>query len=150
MIYFRDIGHAMTDIEISELIYIAILSRNNAYAPYSNYTVGAALRLSDGTIVTGSNIENASYGATICAERTAIFKAVSEGRHDFCAIAIAGSPQNEPVSQYAFPCGICRQVMREFTTPDSFEIYVAGPDGAYKAMTLEELLPYGFGPENLD
>ena len=134
---------------ISELISLADDMRNKSYAPYSGYTVGAALLCDDGSIITGCNMENAAFGPGICAERCAIYKAVSEGHKDFCAIAIAGSPAGEPVSQYATPCGVCRQVMREFADPKELTVICAGPEGAYKVYTLEELLPDSFGPDNV-
>lgn len=137
-------------IDKEKLLNLANKARENSYVPYSGYAVGAALLLDDGTIVTGSNIENAAYGPTICAERCAIVKAVSEGKREFVAIAVAGSPVNEEISQYAYPCGVCRQVMREFVNPDSFIVLVAGPMGAYVEKTLSELLPESFGPENLN
>lgn len=131
-----------------ELIQKAIAMRSFSYAPYSHYLVGAALLGEDGEIYGGCNIENASYGATNCAERTAFFKAVSEGAKDFKAIAIVGgtdSAEDENVfSDYAYPCGICRQVMQEFCK-DEFVIIVAKSQNDYKKYTLKELLPYGFG-----
>jgi len=132
-----------------ELIKLAVKARENSYTPYSGYAVGAALLCKDGTVFTGCNMENASYGPTLCAERCAIYKAVSEGYRDFVAIAIAGSPAGEKISQYAYPCGVCRQVMREFCEPSGFEIYVVGPGDEYVCRTLEELLPDSFGPDNL-
>ena len=108
-----------------------------AYARYSNFRVGAALECSDGTVFTGCNIENASYTPTICAERTAIFKAVSEGYRDFKRIAIAGRSED-----YCVPCGVCRQVMKEFA-PD-LEVICLNGKGEAKHFTLKELLPYGF------
>ncbi|MBR6238791.1 MAG: cytidine deaminase [Lachnospiraceae bacterium] len=125
-----------------ELISKAIEARKTAYAPYSEFTVGAALLCSDGTVYTGCNIENASYGATICAERTAFFKAVSEGAGDFEAIAIVGAPQGkEP--DFCPPCGMCRQVMTEFCNPESFRIILSNgkEDRIY---TLKEMMPYSF------
>ena len=135
-----------------KLIREALLAREYSYAPYSHYLVGAALLTGEDIIVTGSNIENASYGATNCAERTAFFKAVSEGIHSFSMIAIAGGPENEPkdhLSGFAFPCGICRQVMREFCDPDTFRVIVARSVEDYQVYTLSDLLPESFGPENL-
>ena len=130
-----------------ELIREAIKARENAYAPYSFYEVGAALMTKSGTIYTGCNIENASYGATNCAERTAFFKAISEGETDFAAIAIVGGKLGE--ISFAYPCGICRQIMMEFCNPKEFIILVAKSEEEYKKFTLEELLPFGFGVENL-
>lgn len=131
-----------------ELIRIAIESRNKSYSPYSNFQVGAALLTSDEEVYTGCNIENASYTPTICAERTAIFKAISEGKHDYKKIAIVGSPKGEIV-QYAFPCGVCRQVMMEFTDPETFEVIVAVSEKDFKKYKLSDLLPEGFGPKDL-
>lgn len=138
------------EIDFLKLLKMADEARDNSYVPYSGYAVGAALLLEDGEIITGCNIENAAYGPTICAERCAIFKAVSEGKRSFKAIAVAGSPKGQPISQYAYPCGVCRQVMREFTDPDLFIVYIAGPDGNFVSKTLSELLPESFGPENLN
>ena len=134
---------------IRKLISLADEARNRSYAPYSNYAVGAALLCEDGRIVTGCNMENAAFGPGICAERCAIYKAVSEGYRSFKAIAVAGSPVGEALSQYASPCGVCRQVMREFADPKNFDIIIAGPDGEYRINTLDELLPDSFGPDNL-
>lgn len=131
-----------------QLIRAALDARKLAYAPYSNYTVGAALLTAEGDIFQGGNIENASYGATNCAERTAIFKAVSEGRRDFSAIAIAGGMENAEPADYAYPCGICRQVMQEFAGED-FRVFVAKSITDYKEYRLRELLPYGFGGESI-
>ena len=108
-----------------------------AYVPYSHFPVGAALLCRDGTVFTGCNIENAAYGATICAERTAIFKAVSEGHRDFDTIVIAGRSED-----YCYPCGMCRQFMKEFA-PEMQVICLNGK-GEAKELTLRELLPYGF------
>lgn len=131
-----------------ELIKKAIEMTKLSYAPYSGYHVGAALLTKEGQIYTGCNIENASYGATNCAERTAFFKAVSEGVKDFEAIAIVGAPADAAAentfSEYAYPCGICRQVMQEFCKPN-FSIIVAKSTEDYKKYTLKELLPFGFG-----
>ncbi|MDE6964476.1 MAG: cytidine deaminase [Lachnospiraceae bacterium] len=137
------------DIPVTELIRSAIEARNKAYAPYSGYLVGAAVLTNELRIYTGCNIENAAYTPSICAERTAISKAVSEGWRRFKAIAVAGSPAGEIV-QYAFPCGVCRQVMREFAKDDTFLVIVAKSEQDYKVFTLKELLPEGFGPENLN
>ena len=125
---------------VLKLIDEATKAREGAYAPYSNFKVGAALLLADGNIVRGCNIENASFGATNCAERTAIFKAVSEGHRDFKAIAIVGGKADEPLSDYAYPCGICRQVMCEFCT-DDFPIIVAINKDDYFIKPLDEMLP---------
>jgi len=135
-----------------ELIYTlideAMEARKMSYSPYSNFQVGAALLLSDGTIVRGCNIENASFGATNCAERTAMFKAISEGRKDFKAICIIGGKAGEPVSDYAYPCGICRQVMCEFC-PDDFPIICAINKDEYFVKPLDEMLPGLFRSDKL-
>ncbi|MGN0254192.1 MAG: cytidine deaminase [Lachnospiraceae bacterium] len=137
-------------VSYEQLIENAIEARKMAYTPYSNYKVGAALLSSENKIIKGCNIENAAYGPTNCAERTAFFKAVSEGVKKFSAIAIVGGLENETdlFSGYAFPCGVCRQVMREFCDSE-FEIVVARSIDDYKVYTLGELLPESFGPDNL-
>ena len=134
----------ISETEETELVRLALEARKLAYAPYSGYTVGAALLAVDGHRYLGGNIENASYGATNCAERTAFFKAVSEGERTFTAIAIAGGTVGEDPVEYAYPCGICRQLMQEFCT-DDFVIYVVKNEQDYQSYTLKELLPYGFG-----
>lgn len=136
-------------ISDKDIIRAALDARKKAYAPYSKFYVGAALVTQNNKIFTGCNIENSSYGATNCAERTAIFKAISEGEKKFTSIAIAGGKKLNPES-YAFPCGICRQVMREFTNPKDFRVIVAVSEENYKVYTLEQLLPDSFGPENLE
>ena len=132
------------ETEEKALVSQALEARKLAYAPYSGYTVGAALLTADGHRYLGGNIENASYGATNCAERTAFFKAVSEGEREFTAIAIAGGISGEAPVEYAYPCGICRQVMQEFCR-DDFVIYVVNSEQDYQRYTLKELLPFGFG-----
>ncbi len=134
--------------EKTELIRLALAAREMAYSPYSGYQVGAAVMAENGKIYTGCNIENAAYTPTNCAERTAIFKAVSEGGRGLVAIAVAGSPKGA-VTQYAFPCGVCRQVMREFAKPEQMLVLVAKSETDYIEKTLAELLPESFGPENL-
>lgn len=125
-----------------ELIEKAGEARERAYAPYSEFKVGAALLCKSGKIYTGCNIENASYGATICAERTAIFKAVSEGEGDFEAIAIVGAPAGEDI-EFCPPCGMCRQVMTEFCDLDRFKIVLS--DGSEERIySLKEMMPYSF------
>ncbi len=126
----------------SKLIELAVAAMEKAYAPYSGYTVGAALLCDDGTVYTGCNIENAAFGPTVCAERTAIFKAVSEGKRSFTALAVCGGKDGVITSLFP-PCGVCRQVMREFCK-DSFTVYLAGPDGTYETRTLAQLLPDSF------
>lgn len=135
--------------QIKELITAAIEARRKSYSPYSHYQVGAALLTADGQIVTGCNIENAAYGPSNCAERTAFFKAVSEGIRDFAAIAIVGSPEGEALTQFAYPCGVCRQVMMEFCEPSRFQVIVAKSEEDFRVMTLAELLPEAFGPKNV-
>lgn len=130
--------------QIEELIRAALDAREKAYVPYSHYAVGAALLGRDGKIYPGVNVENASYGATNCAERTAFFGAVGEGARDFAAIAIAGGMEGKAPSDYAYPCGVCRQVMREFCG-DDFQIVVAKNESEYKVFYLKELLPNSFG-----
>ena len=125
----------------------AIEAKKLSYAPYSHFNVGAAILTKSGEIITGCNIESASYSPTNCAERTAIFKAVSEGKKDFAAIAIAGGPQGGE-AQYCYPCGVCRQVLKEFAS-DDLTIIIAKARDDYRIHTLGELLPHGFGPENL-
>lgn len=115
-------------------------AREKSYSPYSHYKVGAALLTSSGQIYTGCNIENASYGPSVCAERTAIFKAVSEGERNFTAIAIV-------TSDGGMPCGVCRQVIREFAP--NLTVIVGNMEGKYQVFTLADLLPHSFGPENL-
>lgn len=141
----------MTGVEDNmrlKLVKKALEVRKKAYVPYSHYTVGAALLTNDDKIYHGCNIENASYGATNCAERTAFFKAVSEGERQFRAIAIAGGIEGKEPVDYAYPCGICRQVMKEFCR-DDFEIIVGKSEKDYKVFTLAELLPHGFGGDSI-
>ena len=130
------------------LIKAALEARENAYAPYSDFCVGAALLTKEGRVYKGCNIENASYTPTNCAERTAFFKAVSEGERTFAAIAIVGGAKGKGTG-YAAPCGVCRQVMMEFCDPKTFRILVAVSEEEYVEHTLEEMLPMGFGPVNL-
>lgn len=134
-----------------KLIEAAMEYQKRAYTPYSHYNVGAALLTADGVIYGGCNVENASYGMTNCGERTAFFKAISEGERRFRAIAIVGGKTCEEgasFSDYAYPCGACRQVMKEFCG-DDFLVIVARNPQDYKEYTLEELLPHGFGGSNV-
>lgn len=131
-----------------ELIRQALEAREQAYVPYSKYKVGAALLTKKGKVYQGCNIENAAYTPTNCAERTAFFKAVSEGERAFEAIAIVGGYEGAP-SGFAYPCGVCRQVMMEFCDPRQFRVITAVSEENYLEKTLEEMLPHGFGPENL-
>lgn len=134
---------------VEKLIDTAIEQLKFSYTPYSNFKVGAALLTSDGTVYTGCNIENAAYTPTNCAERTAFFKAVSEGVHDFSAICIVGG-KDGILTEYTSPCGVCRQVMMEFCNPETFQIILAIDREHYRIYSLKELLPLGFGPSNLE
>ncbi|WP_099203138.1 cytidine deaminase [Miniphocaeibacter massiliensis] len=126
----------------SELIEIAIDARKNSYAPYSNFNVGAVVVTDTNEVYTGCNIENAAYSPSVCAERTAIFKAISEGASKIRKIIVVGS------EDFTFPCGVCRQVIKEFASEDC-EIIVVNSKKEYKIYLLKELLPNSFGPENL-
>ncbi len=132
-----------------ELIQKALQARENAYTPYSHWAVGAALLCKDGKVYPGCNIENAAYTPTNCAERTAFFSAIVQGERKFDQIAIVGGVEGEDPTTYCAPCGVCRQVMREFCNPETFQIILGIDENTYKVYTLEELLPEGFGPENL-
>lgn len=134
---------------IEKMIDTAIEQLKYAYTPYSNFKVGAALLTKDGEIYTGCNIENAAYGPSNCAERTAFFKAVSEGERDFQAICIVGG-MNGVLTDYTAPCGVCRQVMMEFCEIDKFQIILAVDKDQYKIFLLKDLFPMGFGPGNLE
>ena len=134
----------MTDKLLAEA---AIAAKLAAYAPYSGFHVGAALLTKSGKMYTGCNIESASYSPTNCAERTALFKAVSEGEREFAAIAIAGSkPGNKP--HYVYPCGVCRQMLNEFAD-DDMKVIIACTLDDFRVHTFGELLPHGFGPKDL-
>ena len=135
-------------MDTSKLIHTAFEARERAYAPYSHFKVGAALLAEDGRIFTGCNIENAGYTPSNCAERTAFFRAVSEGVLEFDAICVVGG-MNKELKEYAAPCGVCRQVMMEFCDPEEFQIILATGKEQYEIFTLKELLPLGFGPNNL-
>lgn len=134
----------------SELITHALNARKQSYSPYSHFQVGAALLSMDGKLYTGCNIENAAYTPSNCAERTAFFKAVSEGVKSFSSIAIVGGPEGADSLPLCAPCGVCRQVMMEFCDPKSFEVILAKDSEHYEVFTLEQILPMGFGPEDLD
>lgn len=131
------------------LIELALSAREKSYCPYSGFAVGAALLCQDGTIYTGCNIESSAHTPTICAERTALFKAVSEGKRDFICMAVAGGHQSADVLPITTPCGVCRQVMMEFCNPQTFLVFCASSPDNYKAYTLAQLLPKSFGPMNL-
>ena len=135
-------------MENRELVRMAIAARENAYTPYSHFKVGAALLAKDGRVFTGCNIECASYSPTNCAERTALFKAVSEGAREFSAIAVVGWKEEEKCTSFAAPCGVCRQMLFEFCGPD-MPVIMAKSEEDTLVMTLGELLPVGFGPDNL-
>lgn len=131
----------MTETEAGRLIDLAIAARERAYAPYSGYKVGAAL-LADGKLYTGCNVENASYGASNCAERTAAFAAVADGSRHFQAIAIVGGREGDALD-YAWPCGICRQVLSEFAD-EHLQVLVARSGTDYQVCSLEDLFAHGF------
>lgn len=137
----------MTDEK--QLVLEAIKARQFAYAPYSRFTVGAALLSENERVFTGCNIESASYSPSVCAERTAFFKAVSEGERKFRKIAIVGGKAGEPIHHFCPPCGVCRQVMMEFCDPKTFQIILACDEKTMRRFLLEDLLPFGFGPETL-
>ena len=134
----------MTD---RELLQCAIEARKMAYAPYSGFRVGAALVGKSGKIYQGCNVENAAYSPTNCAERTAIFKAVSEGEREFVSIAIVGG-MDETIADFCAPCGVCRQVLAEFCGPD-FRVVLGTPDKP-QAFAFKDILPYGFGKNDLE
>ena len=138
----------MEQVMVEKLIDTASEQLKFSYTPYSNFKVGAALLAKNGEIFTGCNIENASYTPTNCAERTAFFKAVSEGVREFRAICIVGGKDGK-LTEYTAPCGVCRQVMMEFCDPKTFQIILAVDKERYEIYTLEELMPLGFGPLNL-
>ena len=136
----------MTDERLVELAFEA---REHAYTPYSHWAVGAALLCADGTVYQGCNIENAAYTPSNCAERTAFFKAIYDGQRDFVAIAVVGGPEERPAPEFCAPCGVCRQVMQEFCDPNAFRIVLGRSGAPSKVYLLRELLPEGFGPDNL-
>ena len=133
---------------IDELVKKAFVMRQYSYAPYSGFKVGAALLTRSGSIYGGCNIENAAYGPSNCAERTAFFKAISEGEREFAAIAIVGGPE-DGVKDFCAPCGVCRQVMAEFCDAEEFYIILAKSLEEKKIFTLEQLFPESFSPRNL-
>ena len=136
-------------MKMEQLVEIAYEAREMSYAPYSQFKVGAALLAKSGKIYKGCNIENAAYTPTNCAERTAFIKAVSEAEREFVAIAIVGGKEEEENLTFCAPCGVCRQVMMEFCDPKEFQIILGRGNKEYKIYLLDELLPLGFGPENL-
>lgn len=137
-------------MDIKLLVEEALKARKFSYSPYSRFQVGAALLAKDGQIFPGCNIESASYTPSNCAERTAFFKAVSQGVREFEAIAVVGGPKEAKNLDYCTPCGVCRQVMMEFCDPKSFQVIVAKNPEEYQVFTLEEILPMGFGPKDLE
>ena len=139
----------MTEEKRKDLLEAAERMLDRSYAPYSHFHVGAALLAEDGTVYTGCNIENAAYGPSNCAERTAFFKAVSEGERTFEAIAIVGG-KDGVIGDYCPPCGVCRQVMREFCDPVNFRIILENAEKTVKEYSLAELLPESFGPANIE
>lgn len=142
-----------TEIEVrmenKELIQEAFAARKMAYTPYSHFQVGAALLSKDGQVFQGCNIENASYGVSNCAERTALFKAVSEGVRDFAKIVIVGGPETAESFNFCEPCGICRQALAEFCDVESFTVILARSEDDYQEFRLKDLLPHAFLPEHL-
>ena len=146
--YFPISGKGI-NMDIKELINEAIEARKFSYCPYSGFAVGAALLSKDGKVFKGCNIENASFGPTNCAERTAFFKAISEGVMEFDAIAVVGAKAGDTIDGFAYPCGVCRQVMEEFCEPKSFKVIVAKSVDEYREYNLVDLLPCGFGPKDL-
>ncbi|MBQ7507472.1 MAG: cytidine deaminase [Lachnospiraceae bacterium] len=138
----------MTD---QELIEEALKAREKAYAPYSHHKVGAALLTKEGKLYLGCNIENAAYGPTNCAERTAFFNAVYEGEREFSAIAVVGGMEDAPELPICAPCGVCRQVMMEFCDPKTFRVVLGtNRPEKFEVLTLEQMLPLGFGPKALN
>lgn len=129
--------------EKQELIRAAMAARERAYAPYSHFSVGAAIRTESGEIFTGCNIENISYSATVCAERTALFAAVAEGYREFTALAVSGGEQGKAPHDFCVPCAICLQVLREFCSPE-FPVYVVKSETEIREYQLKELLPVVF------
>ena len=131
-----------------ELVKEALAAREFAYTPYSKFNVGAALLCKNGRVFLGCNIESASYTPTNCAERTAFFKAVSEGEREFSAIAIVGGPAGAPPADFCYPCGVCRQVMAEFCGRD-FKVYIAKSESEIREYSLDEIIPFAFTQEDL-
>lgn len=148
---FKVRDNELSELEVQTLIRAAITARDKAYAPYSEFKVGAALLCSDGRVFSGCNVENAAYGAGICAERGAAMQAVAEGSESFVAIAVVGwkDGKSEPERGLAYPCGICRQFLNEFTD-GRMSVYVARSITDYEKNYLASLLPHGFGPNNLE
>lgn len=135
-------------MEMTELYRAALEAREHSYSPYSGFAVGAALLTQSGRIYRGANIENAGYSGTVCAERTAVFKAVSEGEREFTAIAVAGGKAGAPPESFCAPCGVCRQVLTEFCDGD-FIIYFVKSESEVEKHSLRELFPFPFGSKDL-
>lgn len=131
-----------------ELVKEALAAREFAYTPYSKFNVGAALLCKNGRVFRGCNIESASYTPTNCAERTAFFKAVSEGEREFSAIAIVGGPAGAPPADFCYPCGVCRQVIAEFCGRN-FKVYIAKSESEIREYSLDEIIPFAFTQEDL-
>lgn len=136
-------------MDSKQLLMEAKKAREKAYAPYSHHKVGAALLTKSGKVYHGCNIENAGFTPTVCAERTAFFKAVYDGEREFSKIAVVGAIDDDKVDNLCAPCGVCRQVMMEFCDPESFVIVMANGEDKIVEILLKDLLPYGFGPNNL-
>ena len=136
-------------MDSKQLLMEAKKAREKAYAPYSHHKVGAALLTKSGKVYHGCNIENAGFTPTVCAERTAFFKAVYDGEREFSKIAVVGAIDDDKVDNLCAPCGVCRQVMMEFCEPESFVIVMANGEDKIVEILLKDLLPYGFGPNNL-
>jgi cytidine deaminase len=136
-------------MDSKQLLMEAKKAREKAYAPYSHHKVGAALLTKSGKVYHGCNIENAGFSPTVCAERTAFFKAVYDGEREFSKIAVVGAIDDDKVDNLCAPCGVCRQVMMEFCDPESFVIVMANGEDKIVEILLKDLLPYGFGPNNL-
>lgn len=136
-------------MDSKQLLMEAKKAREKAYAPYSHHKVGAALLTKSGKVYHGCNIENAGFSPTVCAERTAFFKAVYDGEREFSKIAVVGAIDDDKVDNLCAPCGVCRQVMMEFCDPESFVIVMTNGEDKIVEILLKDLLPYGFGPNNL-
>ena len=141
---------ALTKDQIRELAVKSLAGIKNSYAPYSHFHVSAVLLCGNGAVYTGNNIENAAYTPSVCAERCAFFKAVSEGKTEFRVIAIVGGPKGKEPENFCAPCGVCRQVMAEFCDPETFRIVLMNGDGEIREYLLKELLPLGFTGKALE
>jgi cytidine deaminase len=137
------------EADYGKLMEIAVEARKNAYTPYSGFAVGAALLCRDGSIFTGCNIENAAFSPTVCAERVALFTAVSSGQREFSAIAVAGAPKEKTPDEACAPCGVCRQVLSEFCGDDGFAVILGHSPESFRAYSLDELLPLAFSKKSL-